>query len=762
MPKIRCAIIMLLGCAVVSAAQADNPMDEGYWVEWGHMAGADGPVYAFAEMDDLVVLGGNFTVMGPTQSPGIAAWNRVTGTWQGYGAGFGGVVRALAVHDGSLYAGGYFSHSGSMPLQNVAVWRDEQWQPVGGLAEVRHLASYAGDLYAVALSNGNVLLRWTGAAWEQLAAFDGNVNRLLVCDDLLVLAGDFVTVGEQAVDHVVAWDGATMIPAYQGIAAPVRDLTLHDGALVAANAYVISRWDGSVWTSVAVSPDYHETYYHLASGGGQLFAHMTYVFWEAPDTQIIYRWNGSDMEQFGNAVCAAHVSSLHADAYGGLWIGGDFAGIGPVAGRNVQHHDGTDWVELFPDARGIDGPVFDLVAHDGALIAGGNFFAAGAEYSPLAAAWNGSDWSPRGDRDWEPEIRDMWQGIERLGTYSGMLLAAGDDYSGMGGEFWAGWYPNSEWHLLGQDDIAAWTTWGGQLIEADVNGEVRCRPNVDYDPIVLGSADGYLNDLVVWQDQLVAVGDFSAVDDVEAQDVASFDGTNWHTLGQPPLWLVSAAVVYDGELVVGGSSPTAIGNLARWDGEHWSPLGAGVNGHVSDLVVYRGNLVAVGDFSQAGGEPAARVAVWDGQNWWPCGAGADAEVLTAAVYQDDLYLGGRFSEVDGVPSPGIARWRHDPLVVTPATPVASPSRILGVSPNPCNPLTTISFSLRRAGNASLRVYDLRGRAVRTVRAGHLDAGDHAATWNGNDDRGVAVASGIYLLKLITVDGQDVKKIVLAR
>ncbi len=72
-------------------------------------------------------------------------------------------------------------------------------------------------------------------------------------------------------------------------------------------------------------------------------------------------------------------------------------------------------------------------------------------------------------------------------------------------------------------------------------------------------------------------------------------------------------------------------------------------------------------------------------------------------------------------------------------------------PNPFNPATTISFSLAQAGAVNLSVYDTAGRLVRTLVSESLTSGPHAILWNGQDESGRMVASGIYLYRLATPD-----------
>jgi len=73
---------------------------------------------------------------------------------------------------------------------------------------------------------------------------------------------------------------------------------------------------------------------------------------------------------------------------------------------------------------------------------------------------------------------------------------------------------------------------------------------------------------------------------------------------------------------------------------------------------------------------------------------------------------------------------------------------LGASePNPWSSGTTIRFQLDRARLATLRIFDVDGRVVRTLNSGSMTAGDHALTWMGQDDSGRPVPSGIYYYRL---------------
>jgi len=90
---------------------------------------------------------------------------------------------------------------------------------------------------------------------------------------------------------------------------------------------------------------------------------------------------------------------------------------------------------------------------------------------------------------------------------------------------------------------------------------------------------------------------------------------------------------------------------------------------------------------------------------------------------------------------------------TPAPAIPGLTRLMGNHPNPFNPRTTIAFDLAREGRVQIAVYDLRGRRVVTLLDASRAAGSYSVVWNGADQSGRPVASGVYLYRLLT-DGVD--------
>ncbi len=83
-------------------------------------------------------------------------------------------------------------------------------------------------------------------------------------------------------------------------------------------------------------------------------------------------------------------------------------------------------------------------------------------------------------------------------------------------------------------------------------------------------------------------------------------------------------------------------------------------------------------------------------------------------------------------------------------------------PNPFNPSTEIRFSVPKAGEGSLRVYNMRGELVRTLRDGHFEAGAGSVVWNGKTDAGMNAGSGVYFYRLEVAGDAAARRMVLLK
>jgi len=86
----------------------------------------------------------------------------------------------------------------------------------------------------------------------------------------------------------------------------------------------------------------------------------------------------------------------------------------------------------------------------------------------------------------------------------------------------------------------------------------------------------------------------------------------------------------------------------------------------------------------------------------------------------------------------------------------------GVSPNPFNPVTRVSYGAPVESHVRLAVYNVAGRLVRTLVDREVGAGSHEAVWDGRDDRGVEVSSGVYFCRMVAEGFEDSAKMVLLK
>ena len=106
---------------------------------------------------------------------------------------------------------------------------------------------------------------------------------------------------------------------------------------------------------------------------------------------------------------------------------------------------------------------------------------------------------------------------------------------------------------------------------------------------------------------------------------------------------------------------------------------------------------------------------------------------------------GNLSGISNAPSCKPTRIEAPPALFNERT-------LLGCAPNPFNPSTTISFYLPASSGGetpaiSLRIYNLQGKCVRTLVNGQKNQGIKSIIWNGRDDDGKPVTSGVYISKL---------------
>lgn len=81
-------------------------------------------------------------------------------------------------------------------------------------------------------------------------------------------------------------------------------------------------------------------------------------------------------------------------------------------------------------------------------------------------------------------------------------------------------------------------------------------------------------------------------------------------------------------------------------------------------------------------------------------------------------------------------------------------------PNPFNPATTITYSIPEAAEIQVSIYNMKGNKIKTYVTDHKNAGQYSIIWNGKNDSGYDVSTGVYLITLHANEYTATKKVML--
>ena len=310
------------------------------------------------------------------------------------------------------------------------------------------------------------------------------------------------------------------------------------------------------------------------------------VFGQAPlpDWSVLGQASGIGA---GTARCAAAFD----DGVGArLYVGGSFSDTQSGAAANVARFDGygSGWSAL---GAGVDGTVFALHAHGGALIAGGAFAHAGGLAAPGVARWDGHAWSALGTG-----LSGTVYALTSFDDGSGAALYAGGSFT----------LPSTGLPThLARWDGAQWSAVGGGC-----DGEVRALAVHDDGT---GAA-------------LYAAGEFTHAGTLAAERIARWDGASWSALSTGVNATVHCLLSFDDgsgpALYLGGQFWDAGGvyapSLARWSNGAFSYMGY-FDLPVRALHVFDAgsgpSLYAGGDFTNVNGLSVTRITRWSGTAW---------------------------------------------------------------------------------------------------------------------------------------------------
>jgi hypothetical protein len=641
--------------------------------------------------------------------PGNEAWSD-----KFFLPGLDGGVTAVALSGTDVIAAGNFKFADGLRVNHIARWDGSSWSAFGsGIPyEINGITVSGGSViaaYKINTVQGSRVVQWSGSSWQQIGAFtSGDITAIADWQGSPVVAGSFQNVDGNPLPYLAVWDGAAWSALGTGPGTSVSKIVAIGSTLYAATGASLLMWDGGNWTPVGASlpqsivalgefnsapavcygsSSVSAWYVALWSGtswnaaGGQfsgpvnalvqkgtaLVATGGFQYVNGAPLSTLASWDSAVWSQIAAGLSAE--GTCLAVTGSDLIVGGAFSHVYAKAVHFLSAYDGIEWKQYFASpvtGQGILGDVRCYAQFNGQLVAGGAFTTAGGRSALGVAALNNGQW--------EPLASGLYGVVRTLCEFNGMLIA--------GGSALRLTPENTDLHALFAWDGNMWTPLG---------------------PVEMGLSP-IVNDLIVFDSKLVAVGAFSTIGGSSANNVASYNGASWAPLGSGWSGLVNDAELLGGRLIVGGPSTShasgvSENGLAAWNGIAWERVSTSAPllsyGAVNDLNVHNGNLeITTADdviiWSPANpsewrvnhipGSPEALATThffastvvagggqglsdtlyirqYDGAEWQLLGKGVSNTANALFRIGDQLFVGGVFDEAGGKASAGVAVWQ---------------------------------------------------------------------------------------------------------
>lgn len=349
------------------------------------------------------------------------------------------------------------------------------------------------------------------------------------------------------------------------------------------------------WLPVSPGVDRPAQYLYTDPDGSGLYIGGTFKYSDTLNVGGITRWDGQQFHSLDSGE-----TNFGTGSQSGRTIlkyqGNIYSQMNEVAGgvqvNGIARWDGQNWhplgsgVTLFPNAD--QGAVRGLIHYQGKMLVTGLFNYAGGIPASSIALWDGSNWSALDDTKWESGF------IVTAAIYKGDLYVGGNFHSDEKDIWRIARWDGTAWHKVGEG----------------VRGGI-----------------GGVADLVVYEGELYVGGHFTKESDSRnpGMNIAKWDGTKWTDVGGGT-WadngsfggFIDDLMVYNNELYAIGAFVTAGGipanSLAKWDGTEWCGFEAGNldEGGPISMAIFRDTLYVAGNFKLAGTDSIRFIAKLNG------------------------------------------------------------------------------------------------------------------------------------------------------
>jgi hypothetical protein len=612
------------GTQVASALAPQIPLNER-WDTRFVVPGISGDVESIAVYGPYLLVGGRFSYAGGVKVNNVAVWDGMT--WRAipfpvdmYSC------NTIFVDQNNIYFGtgaGLYVVKG---LSQDPIW--ENLSPVlikGSHSYIYDMVSYQGKIYI-----GGYFYSDLDNQYHTIAFIQG--------DSLVFLAEE-----PNSVIYSFATDGTVL---YVGGAFSQIGADVYNDHLAV--------YDGSKWSKLP--------------GNGRPVYSAVYSFFLEKDSLFIGSSSGMEIYDFGTGGYSI-VSLSRNDNYAPsvrdilkfnneIIIAGVFDRVEQTETKNIARLTGNGWASLSGESPNYS--VMSLVIYNNSLVAGGYFTAIGQNRTSRLATWTVNGWSFPFDVGGDLGIfghiiYDVkeWNGnIYIGGAFSGNRNAAfrniaywdGNSFQPMGNGI--GEYVYS----IGHDSVSLYLT--GSLFPDSLgprNAIVRWNGSA-FEPVGNGIY-GFGYELLIENGYIyISYYDVSNY----TYKVARWDGSSWTDLGGAFNNRIRALVMFQNNLYAMGMFSMIdnqnISYLARWDGNQWVAVGGNPNNWISAATVSNGRLYVGGAFTNIDGVDCWYVASFDGQIWeseidymyrmeiLPVSTEADMLVQSGGIYFDHYFI----------------------------------------------------------------------------------------------------------------------------
>ena len=536
---------------------------------------------------------------------------------------------------------------------------------------------YAGGYFT---NSGSQLITnlavWNGSGWS---AVGGGVNSIVYAlafngNDLYV-GGSFTQAGSTPATNIVKWDGANWSAVGGGLTSiagsQVLSLAVFNGSVCAAGSFTnagglkvanFAVWNGASWS--AANGGISATGYRVINNGTNVYVGGIFLLAGNKLMNSIAAWDGANWSPIGTvgqingiAITARTLAGDGTNLFAG---GGSLSWMGQTNANMIARFDGTNWFPLSTGISGssvISGPISTTIL---TLTVTNNYVYAGGCFTNAGGVpvTNIASWNGT-----------SWSALGNPGGVVASILVRPDGVYAAGAPFFNVSYYNSPF-------FSRWdgSSWQGVAINFPpyTDWETSISPNLGMAALACIGTNIFIGGYFYLGEYTNPPSGY-----VGCNNIMRFDGTYGWVMGTGLSSNVTTMAVISTNLFVAGQFTNAGGvmasKIARWNGSYWTNLGSGLvgSGVINALATMGGNLYAAGTFTNMGGTPANRIAKWDGANWTALGNGvtypgsSSASISGLGVSGNNLFASGDFRMAGDKASFNIARWNEQANFDTP-------------------------------------------------------------------------------------------------